>query len=81
MPEAFQQCQRISNSSMRNTSGPPVAGAACGGFGFARSTTTLDIFNWLQVTANFGDVPLLQSAPNRPNYIDVWALWLHGHDL
>ena len=57
------------------------AGASCGGFGFARNTTTFDIFNWPQVTANFGDVPLLQSAPNRPDYIDVWALWLHGHDL
>jgi hypothetical protein len=58
------------------------AGASCGGFGFARNTTaTFDIFNWLQVTANFSDVPLLQSAPNRPDYIDVWMLWLHGHDL
>jgi hypothetical protein len=58
------------------------AGASCGGFGFALNTTTLDIFNWPQVTGNFGDdVALLQSAPNRPDYIDVWALWLHGHDL
>jgi len=24
------------------------------------------------------DVPLLQSAPNRPDYIDTLALWLHG---
>jgi hypothetical protein len=23
------------------------AGAPCGGFGFARNTTTFDIFNWL----------------------------------
>jgi hypothetical protein len=57
------------------------ASASCGGFGFARNTTTFDIFNWPQVTANFGDVALFQSAPNRPDYIDVWALWLHGHDL
>jgi hypothetical protein len=57
------------------------AGASCGGFGFARNTTTFDIFSWLQVAANFGDVALLQSAPNRPDYIDVWVLWLHGHDL
>jgi hypothetical protein len=54
------------------------AGASCGGFGFARDTTTFDIFNWVQVAANFDDMPLLQSAPNRPDYIDVWALWLHG---
>jgi hypothetical protein len=57
------------------------AGASCGGSGFARDTTTFDIFTWLQVTANFGDVALLQSAPNRPDYIDVWVLWLHGHDF
>jgi hypothetical protein len=57
------------------------AGASCSGFGFARNPATFDIFNWLQVTANFGDVALLQSAPNRPDYIDVWVLWLHGHDL
>jgi hypothetical protein len=57
------------------------AGASCGGFGFARNTTTFDIFNWPQVTANFGDVPFLQSAPNRPDYINVLVLWLHGHDL
>ena len=54
---------------------------SCGGFGFARNTTTFDIFNWLQVTANFGKARLLQSAPNRPDYIDVWALWLHSRDL
>ena len=50
--------------------------AACDGFGFARNTaTTFDVFYWLQVT-NF-DV-LLDSAPNGPDYIDIWGLCLHA---
>jgi hypothetical protein len=51
--------------------------AACDGFGFARNTaTTFDVFYWLQVT-NF-DVPLLNSAPNGPDYIDIVGLCLHA---
>src|SRR4029450_4378257 len=51
--------------------------AACDGFGFARNTaTTFDIFYWLQVK-NF-DVRLLNSAPNRPDYIDIVGLCLHA---
>ena len=54
------------------------ARAASDGFGFARNATaTFDVFYWLQVT-NF-DVPLLQSAPNRLDYIDILGLWLHGY--
>jgi len=50
--------------------------AACDGFGFAcNTTTTFDVFYWLQVT-NF-DV-LLNSAPNGPDYIDIWGLCLHA---
>jgi hypothetical protein len=50
--------------------------AACNGFGFARNTaTTFDVFYWLQVP-NF-DV-LLNSAPNGPDYIDIWGLCLHA---
>ena len=50
--------------------------AACDGFGFARNTaTTFDVFYWLQVP-NF-DV-LLNSAPNGPDYIDIWGLCLHA---
>jgi hypothetical protein len=53
-----------------------AACAACNGFGFARNTTTtFDVFYWLQVT-NF-DV-LLNSAPNGPDYIDIWGLCLHA---
>ena len=49
-------------------------------FGLARSTaTTFDIFFRLQVTVNLDDVSFLQSAPNRPDYMDIWVLWLHGH--
>ena len=59
---------------------PPTVRAACAtrrAVGFARNTaSTFDVFYRLQVT-NF-DVPLLQSAPNRPDYIDTLALWLHG---
>ena len=52
------------------------ASAACDGFGFARNTAaTFDVFYWLQVT-NF-DV-LLNSAPNRPDYIDIFGLCLHA---
>jgi hypothetical protein len=49
--------------------------AACDGFGFARNaaTTTFDVFYWLQVT-NFDG--LLNSAPNGPDYIDIWGLCL-----
>jgi hypothetical protein len=50
--------------------------AACDGFGFPRNTaTTFDVFYWLQVT-NF-DV-LLNSAPNGPDYINIWGLRLHA---
>jgi hypothetical protein len=53
------------------------ARAACEGFGFARNTaTTLDVFYWLQVT-NFDVLVLLNSAPNGPDYIDIWGLCLH----
>jgi len=53
-----------------------AACGACDGFGFARNTaTTFDVFYWLQVT-NF-DV-LLNSAPNGPDYIDIWGLCLHA---
>ena len=53
-----------------------AACAARGGFGFARNTaTTFDVFDWLQV-ANF-DI-LLNSAPNGPDYIDIWGLCLHA---
>src|SRR5262249_17164511 len=59
---------------------PPTVRAAFAtrrAVGFARNTaSTFDVFYRLQVT-NF-DVPLLQSAPNRPDYIDTLALWLHG---
>jgi hypothetical protein len=45
-------------------------------FGFALNTpTTFDIFYRLQVTAHFDDVPLLQSAPNRPDYINLFGFW------
>jgi hypothetical protein len=45
----------------------------CDGFGFVRNTAAaaFDVFYWLQVRGNFGDMPLLQSAPNRPDYIDI----------
>jgi hypothetical protein len=52
-----------------------AACGACDGFGFARNTaTTFDVFYWLQVT-NFN--VLLNSAPNGPDYIDIWGLCLH----
>ena len=52
----------------------------CDGFGFVRNTAAaaFDVFYWLQVTGHFGDMPLLQSAPNRLDYIDILQLWLHG---
>jgi hypothetical protein len=55
------------------------ASAACGGFGFALNTTaTFDVFYGLQVT-NFQvtNFALLNSAPNRADYIDIWGLGLH----
>src|SRR5262249_61905917 len=54
---------------------------ACYGFGFVRNgaATAFHVFYRFQVTGNFDDAPLLQSAPNRPDYIHIWALWLHGH--
>jgi len=59
---------------------PRAAGAARVWFGLACNiTTTFDIFWWLQITVNFDDVSLLQSAPNRPDYINVFGLWLHRH--
>jgi len=58
--------------------GDRSACAACDGFGIARNTaTTFDVFYWLQVM-NF-DVPLLHSAPNRADYIDILGLSLHCH--
>jgi len=51
--------------------------AACGGFGFVRNaatTTTFDVFYWLQVT-NFN--VFLKSAPNGADYIDIRRLLLH----
>jgi hypothetical protein len=50
-----------------------------GGFGIVRNrpAAAFDVFYLAQVTKN--DMPLLQSAPNRPDYMDIWALWLHGH--
>ena len=57
--------------------------AACYGFGFVRNgaATAFHVFYRFQVTRNFDDAPLLQSAPNRPDYIHIWALWLHGHQF
>jgi hypothetical protein len=54
---------------------------ACCGFGFVSNTATtaFHVFYRLQVTGNLDDAPLLQLAPNRPDYIHIWALWLHGH--
>jgi hypothetical protein len=53
--------------------------ATCEGFGFARNTaTTLDVFYWLQVT-NFDVLVLLNSAPNGPDYIDIWGLCLYAN--
>jgi hypothetical protein len=52
------------------------ASAACAGFGFARNTAaTFDVFYWLQIT-NFDG--LLSSAPNGPDYIDIWGWCLHA---
>jgi hypothetical protein len=39
-------------------------------------TTTFDVFYRLQVT-NFDVLVLLNSAPNGPDYIDIWGLCLH----
>ena len=57
----------------------PVLATACGAFaagvrlGFIRNTaTTFDVFSRLQVTKF--DVPFLQSAPNRLDYVDVLGL-------
>ena len=60
-----------------------AARAARYGFGFVRNTAApaFHVFYRLQVAANFHDAPLLQSAPNRPDYIHIWALWLHGHQF
>jgi hypothetical protein len=55
-----------------------AACGACDGFGFTRNTaTTFDVFYWLQVK-NF-DV-FLNSAPNRPDYIDIliWDVHLYS---
>ena len=50
------------------------------GFGFTcNSAATFDVFYWLQVT-NI-DVPILHSAPNGANYIDIFALWIHRHSF
>src|SRR5262249_17234692 len=56
-----------------------AACAACIGFEIARDTaaTAFDVLFWLQVT-NFV-APLLQSTPNRLDYIDVLILLLHRH--
>src|SRR5262245_29730003 len=55
-----------------------VAWTACEGFGIAGNTgTTFDVFFWIEV-ANF-DVPLVQSAPNGPDYIDVVIFVLRVH--
>ncbi len=70
------------SSPLPGTMSPNMSGclwcacAVCDGFGFARNTaTTFDVFYWLQVT-NF-DV-LLNSAPNGPDYIDIFGLCLHA---
>ena len=44
----------------------------------ANAAATFDVFSWLQVAANFDHVPLLQSAPNRPDDVDIFGLWLHA---
>jgi hypothetical protein len=71
---------KVKVQSVRKRGGLVVACgacAACDGFGFARNTTTtFDVFYWLQVT-NF-DVRLLNSAPNGPDYIDIVGLCLHA---
>jgi len=54
------------------------ASAACVRFGFALNTAaSFDVFYWLQVK-NFDG--LLSSAPNGPDYIDIWRLCLHAQD-
>jgi len=54
------------------------ASAACGWFGFALNTAaTFDVFCGLQVT-NYGVLNvLLESTPNRLDYMDVWVLSIH----
>jgi len=60
---------------------PVAACAACDGFGFVRNiaATASDVFYWLQVTnfkvRNFG---LLNSAPNRLDYVDIFGFRLHS---
>jgi hypothetical protein len=57
-----------------------AACATCGRIGFARNAaTTFGVSYRLEVTANFDEAPLFQSAPNRPHYVDTLALWLHGY--
>src|SRR5262245_60719940 len=53
-----------------------AAFAACVRLGFIRNTaaTAFDVFYWLQVT-NFG---LLNSAPNRLDYVDIFGVGLHS---
>jgi hypothetical protein len=53
--------------------------AACVGFGFARNTApAFYVIDWLQIpnsqVTNFG---LVNSAPNRADYIDIWRSVLH----
>jgi hypothetical protein len=54
------------------------ASAACGWFGFPLYTAaTFDVFYRLQVT-NYGVLNiLLESTPNRLDYMDVWVLSIH----
>jgi len=45
--------------------------------GFARNTTSFDVFYWLQVT-NYGvRYVLFDSPPSGSNHIDIWDLFLH----
>ena len=55
-----------------------TACAACDRFGIARNTaTTFDILFWIEVANS--DVPLVQSAPNGPDYIDIVIFVLCFH--
>lgn len=69
------------HSMMRSTNLFLAAFAACAQLGCVpdTATTTFDIFCWLEVATNFDELPLFQSAPNRPDYIDILVLWLHRH--
>ena len=54
--------------------------AACDRFGFVRNTaaTAFDVFYWLKITnAQVTNFALLNSAPNRADYIDIWRSLLH----